>query len=306
MTSAALRTEGDPILESNQRWLMQATAGRYEVIREIAQGGMGYVLLAWDRVARQDVALKILGPGPSASVEGRERFRREALITAKADHPNIVPCTEFITQGNHAVAVMPYVPGDSLADRLHGRPLDPEVVLPILIPIADALAHVHRLGIVHRDVKPANILLQAGDDKPFLTDFGIATLRTSDYSRWEATQRLGTPEYMSPEQALGAWDSDHRSDIYSLGLVAYAALAGALPFRGGALALVAQRATFEVPPLRRSNPAVPKALGEIVDRCVAQDPRRRWRDATALHRALTRADRGIRVKEEPPAIWRLF
>jgi serine/threonine-protein kinase len=144
---------------------------------------------------------------------------------------------------------------------------------------------VHRRGIVHRDVKPANILLQEGDDWPFLIDFGIATLSTSDYSRWEVTQRLGTPEFMSPEQALGAWDADHRSDIYSLGLVAHAGLTGELPFQGNPLALAAQRAALDVPPLRRRLPRALKNLAAIVDRCLARDPRRRWRDASDLSRA---------------------
>ena len=306
MTSAARRTDEDPNLEANRQWLAEATEGRYEVIREIAQGGMGFVLLGWDRTLQREVALKILGPGPAATVEGRERFRREALITARANHPNIVPCYEFVCRDNRAVAVMRYVPGDSLADRLAGKPLGADELLAILVPIADALAHVHRRGIVHRDVKPANILLQAGDGEPFLIDFGIATLRTSDYSRWEATQRLGTPEFMSPEQALGAWDADHRSDIYSLGLVAYAGLTGALPFRGGPLALAAQRATFEIPPVRQASPEVPKALAEIVDRCLARDPGRRWRDATALCRALSRLNRGLRSKGNDLALWRGF
>ena len=288
MISPVNHGDQDPSLEPDRKWLASFTGERYDVIREIAQGGMSRVLLGWDRVLGREVALKVLAPESSATVEGRERFRREALMTAKADHPHIVPCFDFLCDGARAVAVMRYVPGDSLADRL-SAPLEPEHLLSILVPIADALAHMHRRGIVHRDVKPANILLQAGDDWPFLIDFGVATLRTSDYSRWEATQRLGTPDFMSPEQALGAWDADHRSDIYSLGLVLYAGLAGALPFRGSPLALAAQRAAFDVPPLRQSAPGVPKAIAEIVDRCLARDPGRRWRDADSLGKALSRA-----------------
>ena len=289
MVSTVLHGDKDPSLDQDRQWLAKVTHGRYEVVREIAQGGMSRVLLGLDLMLGRAVALKVLGSVPSGTVEGRERFRREALITAKADHPHIVPCFDFICDGSRAVAVMRYVPGDSLENRLTGAPLDPEMLLGILVPIADALAHMHQRGIVHRDVKPANILLRSGDDWPFLIDFGVATLRTSDYSRFEATQRLGTPDFMSPEQALGAWDADHRSDIYSLGLVLYAGLAGSLPFRGSPLALAAQRAAFDVPPLRASAPGVSKGLAEIVDRCLARDPGRRWRDATALGRALSRA-----------------
>jgi len=289
MVSTVLQGDKDPSLDQDREWLTKVTNGRYEVVREIAQGGMSRVLLGLDLMLGRPVALKVLSSVSSANVEGRERFRREALITAKADHPHIVPCYDFICDGARAVAVMRYVPGDSLENRLTGAPLDPDMLLGILVPIADALAHMHQRGIIHRDVKPANILLRSGDDWPFLIDFGVATLRTSDYSRFEATQRLGTPDFMSPEQALGAWDADHRSDIYSLGLVMYAGLAGSLPFRGSPLALAAQRTAFDVPPLRQSAPSVPKALAEIVDRCLAREPNRRWRDAATLGRALSRA-----------------
>jgi serine/threonine protein kinase len=288
MTLALLRDDNDLALESDRRWVAEATTGRYEVLREIGRGGMSRVLLAWDRNAGREVALKLLAQGPAASVEGRERFRREALITAAANHPHIVSCFDFVCRSSQAMAVMRYVPGDSLADRLAGGAcLAPKALLAILVPIADALAHVHARGVVHRDVKPANILLHADDGWPFLTDFGVATLRTSEHSCWEATQRMGTPEFMSPEQALGSWDADHRSDIYSLGLVAYVALTGALPFRGSPLALVAQRTAVDVPPLR----GVPEPLAGIVERCLARDPRQRWRDARALYRALTRVTR---------------
>ncbi len=294
MTSSALQTDKAPASDADCQWLAGATGGRYDVIREIARGGMSNVLLAWDHEAGRQVALKVLGSNHAASVEGRERFRREALIISRADHAHIVPCYDFVCQGNGAVAVTRYIPGDSLADRLTGVPLDPEALLAILVPIADALAHVHRRGIVHRDVKPANILLREGDDRPFLIDFGIATLSSSDYSRWEATQRLGTPEFMSPEQALGAWDADHRSDIYSLGLVAHLGLTGELPFRGNPLALAAQRAALDVPPLRRRVPPALKKFAAIVDRCLARDPRRRWRGAGELSRALAQEARRMK------------
>ena len=291
-------------VDADREWLDQVTERRYEVLREIGRGGMSRVLLAWDRTQGRKVALKMLTAGCEASIEERERFRREALITAEADHPHIVPCYGFVCQGPRAVAVMRYVPGDSLADRLAGGArLDPVALLAILVPVADALAHVHRRGVIHRDVKPANILLHAEDGWPFLTDFGIATLRTSDHSRWEATQRLGTPEFMSPEQALGAWDADHRSDIYSLGLVAYAGLTGTLPFRGNPLAQAGQRAVRDVPSLSRQAPDVPKQLAEIVDRCLARNPRRRWRDAGALHRALTCAAQQLEPRVRPQRWW---
>ena len=268
--------------------LADALGHRYDVKRELGQGGMSRVFLGWDRQEGRRVALKVLRPGLSASIEDRERFRREAMIASRVNHPNIVPCHEFILRRETAVAVMRSIPGESLATRLSGhRRLDPRTTVRLLAPVADALSLMHRRGVVHRDVKPANILLHAADDWPFITDFGIATLRTSEHSRSEVTRRFGTPEFMSPEQALGAWDADHRSDVYSLGLVAYLALAGELPFRGGSpRAQIAQRATLDVPHLRERAPDVPDRLAAAVDRCLHRNPARRWPTAEAFRRAL--------------------
>jgi serine/threonine protein kinase len=265
-----------------------ATGWRYEVTREIGRGGMSRVYLAWDRQASRRVALKVLVQGAHTTLADRERFRREALIAARLEHPHIVPCHEFVRAHGLALAVMRFVPGDSLADALRqGRRFEPADVVKLLAPIADALAHAHRGGVIHRDVKPANILLHAEDGWPFLTDFGIATLRTSEQSRAETGKRFGTPDFMSPEQLAGAWDADHRSDLYSLGLVAYLLLAGRLPFQGrSVLALAAQRLGRESPPLAAAAPHVPPPLARVIDRCLERDPRRRWRDAATLRRAL--------------------
>jgi serine/threonine-protein kinase len=264
---------------------------RYEIVRPLGSGGMGQVWLARDRMVGRDVALKILDATLARSLEHRERFRREALIAARFPHPHVVQCYEFHCDRAAAVAVMRYVHGVTLAARLRGRGgrLSPREVCRILVPIADALAHLHSHGVVHRDLKPENILLQGEDGRPFLTDFGIATLLTSEQSRAEVVRRYGTPEFMAPEQLAGDWESDHRSDIYSLGLVGFHALAGRLP---------TPRGFVDAPPLRQFAPDVPAALGRIIDRCLARDPRRRWPDAAALRDALARAATG----EEP--LWR--
>jgi len=276
---------------ADRRRLALAVRGRYDIQRELGRGGMSSVFLAWDRRGRRRVAIKVLAAGLSVSVEHRERFRREAWITTRLAHPHIVACYDFVRAGDVVYAVMPYIAGRSLAALLaDGRRLDPRTTIALFAPIADALAHAHEIGVVHRDVKPANILLQRGDDRPFLADFGIATLRTSEHSRAEVTKRFGTPEFMSPEQALGAWDADHRGDIYSLGLVAYLALAGRLPFPGGSpVAHAAQRMVLDAPPLREIAPDVPPRLAAVVDRCLARRPERRWRSAAALRDALIAA-----------------
>lgn len=263
---------------------------RFEVDRVIARGGMSVVLLAFDRLEGTQVALKLLDPRQGASIENRERFRREAMISARLAHPHIVPCHDFLHRGNLAMAVMRYIPGQSLGDLLpEGRRLPVDDVVRILIGIADALAHTHAEGVVHRDVKPANILLHADGGWPFLTDFGIATLRTSEHSRSEVYKGFGTPAFMSPEQALGRWDADFRTDVYSLGLVAYRALTGRLPFTGdSAISLAAQRTIKNAAPVRSIAPDVPPVLAAIVDRCLARDPRKRWRSCAALRDALRR------------------
>jgi len=277
-------------LEAFEHQVSLLAGGRYEVERIIARGGMSVVLLAFDRLDGRQVALKLLDPKQGASIENRERFRREALISARLAHPHIVPCHDFLHRDNLAVAVMRYIPGGSLAELLpDGRRLSVDQVLRIVIPIADALSHTHAAGVVHRDVKPANILLHEDHGWPFLTDFGIATLRTSEHSRSEVGKGFGTPAFMSPEQALGRWDADFRTDIYSLGLVAYRALAGRLPFQAeSAISLAALRTVRDAPPVRTLVPEVPPRLAAIIDRCLARDPKRRWRSCAALKTALER------------------
>ncbi len=290
--TAPVQNQGmEPLeLEACRRGVSLLTGDRYDVIRPIGRGGMSVVLLGLDRQEGRRVALKLLDPAQGASVENRERFRREAWISAELEHPNIVPCYQFVHHNRLALAIMRYIPGRSLADRLgeDGR-MSPTRTLAILIPVANALAHAHRHGVVHRDVKPDNILLQDEDDWPFLTDFGIATLRTSDHSRSEVGKGFGTPAFMSPEQVLGSWDADFRTDIYSLGLVAYRMLAGRLPFNGqSAISLAAQRTARSASPLRELAPDVPAELAAIVDRCLIRDPKGRWRSADALHSAMVR------------------
>jgi len=265
---------------------------RYDVLELIGHGGMSRVYRGCERRTGRPVAIKMLASRYSAALADRERFHREARIAATMRHPNIVSCLEFVRTGRTVVAVMEFVDGPTLAQRLEAvGALSPEVVLGLLVPLAAALEHLHDNRVVHLDIKPGNILLRTADGAPFLTDFGIALLRTSEQSRAEVSRRFGTPEFMSPEQSTGWWDADHRSDIYSLGLVAYRALTGRLPYAGGSpVAHVAQRTCFDAPPVGRFAPHVPAGLARVIDRCVARDPRRRWSDAGALRQALLAVD----------------
>ena len=266
---------------------------RYEVLEQVGHGGMSRVFRGRERATGRPVAIKMLALRYSAAIADRERFRREARIAATLRHPNIVSCLEFVRTGRTAIAVMDFIDGPTLADRLEkeDRPLAPETVLDVLVPLAGALDHLHQHRVVHLDIKPANILLRATDGSPFLTDFGIALLRTSEQSRSEVSKRFGTPEFMSPEQAMGWWDADHRSDLYSLGLVGFRMLAGRMPYAGGSpVAHVAQRTCFDAPPLGRHAPHLPAALARAIDRCLARDPRRRWPSAATLLAALRAVD----------------
>ncbi len=309
----AVLTDPQPISPAAEleRWgagVARLTGGRYEVRRLIARGGMSVVLLGWDLHEGRHVALKLLDPAEGQSLENRERFRREARIARDLAHPHVVPCYGSFHQDNLTLTVLRYVPGQSLADRLERvERLPVRTALNFLIPVADALAHVHQRGVIHRDVKPANILLHQDDDWVFLTDFGVATLRTSEHSRSEVAKGFGTPAYMAPEQVLARWDADARTDIYSLGLVAYQALAGRLPFVSEtSMGSAVQRTVWDAPPLRQFAPEVPERLAAIIDRCLAREPGRRWRSMAELRRALERCRRRLIAAEARPSRFRAW
>jgi len=249
------------------------------------------VYLAWDHGLERRVAIKLLDAALSESVENRERFRRETLIATQLNHPHIVTCHDSVHRDDMGIAIMRYVPGRSLEDltRTGPRPAWPRV-LSWLTAIADALAFAHDHGVIHRDVKPANILIQDADQCPFLTDFGVATLRTSEASCAEVVQHMGTPEFMAPEQVLGAWDTDHRADIYALGATAFLALSGRLPFEArSAVGYAAQQVGGSPEALSLVAPEVPRRLAKVIDRCLQREPRRRWSDAHRLADAFRRA-----------------
>lgn len=296
----------EPSDATHYRACIAALGGdRFEIINLLGAGGGGAVVLANDLERKTRVAIKCLGPDYTGSIETRERFRREALISTKLQHPHIVPCFEFTYRGRYAMAVMRYIPGQALSDRLKkGERFSRGAVLSLLLQLADALSHTHASGVIHRDVKPANILLQEGDNWPFLTDFGIATLHTSEQSRSEVQKGYGTPAYMSPEQVLCQWDADHRTDIYALGVVAFQLLTGRLPFEADStLAQAALRTVREAPSIRSINPDVPEALATVVEKCLAKDPRKRWKNAALLRFALLKVQNRERRSHLTPMAW---
>ena len=253
--------------------LRQALRERYRVEREIGAGGMATVFLATDLKHHRAVAIKVLSP-ELAAVIGPERFLREIEIAAKLQHPHILPVYDSGDSGGLLYYVMPFVEGESLRERLmRGGPLEPVDAVRIAREIADALAYAHAEGIVHRDIKPANVLLSQGH--AVVADFGIARAVSASGTGQGLTQAgmaVGTPTYMSPEQALGDPNVDGRSDVYALGIVFYEMLAGNPPFVGSTpQAIVAQTLSRSVPKLARD----PLGLQGVIERALAKEPKDR-------------------------------
>ena len=275
--------------------LRRALAGKYDVVRLIGRGGMGSVYLARDLRLGRPVAIKVLKPELSESEEQRERFRREAQITARLDHPNIVPLYEHgETADGIPYFVMGYVQGESLAARVQrlGR-LWPNETRRLLGELADALDYSHRQGVVHCDLKLANVLIDGATGRAVLADFGLAQVvdKRPDVEVAIPTSAeglaFGTPHYMAPEQAAGEQRLDARTDLYALGIVAYEMLSGRPPFDGRSFReIAAQHATQEPPPLADRAPQASPEVVEVIARCLAKDPAERWPSGGAFRAAL--------------------
>jgi eukaryotic-like serine/threonine-protein kinase len=285
---------GDPLER------LQSTVGSaYQVERELGHGGMATVYLAQDLKHGRRVALKLLRPDLAVAL-GPERFQREIRFAARLQHPNILTVLDSGGSGALLWFTMPYVEGESLRDRLdreHQLPVSEAVRLAA--EVADALACAHSQGIVHRDIKPGNILL-SGQDHPLVTDFGIA--HTADQNTvdrlTETGMIVGTPAYMSPEQATGERHLDARTDIYALGCVLYEMLAGEPPFTGPtAQAIAAKRITDPVPAISRIRDTIPPKLERALSRALAKVPADRFSGAAEFAAALRAA--GSEPSERP-------
>jgi tetratricopeptide (TPR) repeat protein/predicted Ser/Thr protein kinase len=257
--------------------LKEVLSARYRVERELGRGGMAVVYLAEDLKHRRKVALKVLKPELARAI-GSGRFLQEIAIAAGLNHPNILPLHDSGEAGGLLYYVMPYVAGESLGDRLRReKQLSIPEALGIVQDVAAGLSHAHRAGIIHRDIKPTNILLASG--RAVVSDFGIARAigEAGGQDLTEPGLVLGTPAYMSPEQAAGVTELDARTDIYSLGCVLYEMLAGQPPFTGSsAAALLARKAIDTVPRLRVVRDAVPQAMEDVLLRALAKVPADRF------------------------------
>jgi eukaryotic-like serine/threonine-protein kinase len=260
----------------------------YAIVRELGRGGSSVVYLADELKHQRPVAIKVLRPELAASLHA-DRFLREIEVSARLAHPNILPFLDSGTHDGRIYFVTPYEPGESVRGLLARQGQLPVVdAVRIACEVAEALDYAHRRGVVHRDVKPDNILL--ADRHALVADFGIALAMSASSTRITAEGlTLGTPAYMSPEQASGVVDLDGRSDVYSLGCVLYELLAGHPPFRGATRQqTVALHLTGTVPPLRPVR-SVPRSLERAILRALAKSPARRFTTAGDFARALTAA-----------------
>ena len=277
----------------------QAVAGHYSLERELGRGGMGIVFLAREVRLARPVAIKLLPRSLAAGrPELRDRFLREAQMAAQLSHPNIVPIHHVDEVGDFVFFVMAYIEGETLGERIRARgALPPSEGARIFRDVGWALAYAHLRGIVHRDIKPDNILLERGTGRALVSDFGIAgdvqTPSTADggYVR-------GTVHYLSPEQAAGA-PVDGRSDLYSLGVTAYYALTGKLPFdAGSSMGVLVAHASQRQRAIVDHNPAVPHKLATAVERCLEKRPELRWESGEKFAEAV---DAALEMPKELPA-----
>ena len=286
----------DPLLLSFQL----ALAGRYSIDRELGRGGMGVVFLAREVHLDRLVAIKLLPPDKARQPGLRARFLQEARLAAKLSHPNVIPIHAVDETGGFVYYVMSYVDGETLAQRVRSRgPLSASDGARMLREVAWALGYAHRQGLVHRDVKPDNILIESASGRALVADFGIAAAAGSTAKDGVS----GTPEFMSPEQALGR-EIDARSDLYGLGATAFFAFSGRLPFEGRSATEVLARQVTEPPPALASvGIVVPRKLAHLVDHCLAKDPAQRPQSADALAEQLSVA---LEQRRELPAPLRVF
>ncbi len=246
--------------------------GRYEILEELGQGAMGRVYRARDPLIDRPVAIKTV-PIEQLQQEGRDaeaRFLREAQSAGRLSHPNIVTIYDVGEADGFAYIAMEFLTGATLRDVMDKGPMPLDLALETAQQMADALAFAHTHGVIHRDVKPANVMISGGQGRVKLTDFGIAHLANSDHT--QAGQMLGSPRYMSPEQAMGR-ELDGRSDMFSLGAVLYEMLTGRYAFDGDNLPVIVYRVIHDAPVAAATlRPNLPEALRELLDRLLSKDP----------------------------------
>jgi tetratricopeptide (TPR) repeat protein/predicted Ser/Thr protein kinase len=261
------------------------TLGQYRLTKELGKGGFATVYRALQPTLNRDVAVKVLHPEFIRDERALRRFKREALAVARLAHPNIVAVYDYGEHDGRAYLVMEYVAGKNLKNRL-GRPTALSLALEVVTAVGSALDYAHSKGLVHRDVKPGNILFTE-DNRIVLSDFGIVRLADDQSSLTRGV--IGTPQYMAPEQALGR-EVDGRSDLYSLGIVLFEMLTGRVPFKGDTpVATLSMHATLPPPSARERNPELSEVIDAVVARTLAKAPEDRFQSGQELRTALAEA-----------------
>ena len=267
--------------------LRQILGGGYELLSLIGQGGFARVYRARDRRLDRIVAIKVIRPDVVGNPVFVESFRNESVALAKLRHPGIIPIYDIRERDGLIYYIMPYIEGTTLEARLERAKLPPFETRRILSELADALNAAHRAKVAHLDIKPANVFLEGDLQKVLLMDFGIAMALKDQVDEAARGSVSGTPEYMSPEQARGLPDLDHRSDIYSLGALGYRMLIGRPPFMGRrAEETLAKHVTDAPVPIRDINPTIPKDFADAIMRCLEKDPWKRFSTAMELRAVL--------------------
>jgi serine/threonine protein kinase len=278
----------DPLEAEYEIALKKALGAEYELLEPIGEGGFAKVYKARDVRLDRLVAIKVIRPDLAGAQAFLDRFRKEGVSLAKLRHPGIVPIYDIRQAGSLIYYIMPFIEGENLRSRLErlGR-LPPFEAHRILSELADAITAAHRAGIIHRDIKPENIILEGNLKKVLLMDFGIAKATEPEGKRLTGSGVLvGTPRYMSPEQAAGDAEIDQRADIYSLGVLGYHMVVGELPFTGTPQQVIVKHITETPTPVRQLNPSVPKGFSDTIARCLAKKPSERFETAMDLWREL--------------------
>jgi serine/threonine protein kinase len=283
--------------------LIGTMLGNYRVLETLGQGGMARVYKAHQENLGRDVAIKVLPPWYAADRSFVERFNQEARLVAGLSHPNIVTVHDANEQNGHLYIVMQLVDGGTLKHRMdkllrERRMMEPTEVVSIFSQLADALFYAHEQGIIHRDIKPVNVLMDRSG-RPILSDFGIAKVLASTQTHLtQPGAGVGTPEYMSPEQCQGG-AIDGRADIYALGVVLFEAQTGRTPFRGDNYPALAHSHVYEAPPLPRSiNPNIPVSIEQIILRALMKNPLQRFQTAHEMGNALTQVLKTLNAQQQ--------